>query len=52
MFWDSSNHLYAISQSGGKIYVFTVASNGAHQAPGSPYTINSPESLVVRSLVP
>ena len=52
MFWDNTNHLYAISQSGGKIYVFTITPNGAHQAPGSPYPINSPQSLVVRPLVP
>jgi 6-phosphogluconolactonase (cycloisomerase 2 family) len=52
MFWDNSNHLYAISQSGGKIYAFTITPDGAHKAPGSPYSINSPVSLIVRSLVP
>ncbi len=52
MFWDNSNHLFAISQSGGRIYVFTITPDGAHEAPGSPYSINSPESLVVRPLVP
>jgi len=51
MFWDKSNHLYAISQAAGKIYVFTVTSESAHKAPGSPYAINSPQSLIVRSLV-
>ena len=52
MFWDNSNHLYAISQSAGKIFVFTITPDGAHQAPGSPHPINSPQSLIVRSLVP
>ena len=52
MFWDKSNHLYAISQSGAKLYVFTITPEGAHQAPGSPYPINSPEDLIVRPLVP
>jgi hypothetical protein len=51
MFWDKSNHLYAISQAAGKIYVFTVTSDKAHKAPGSPYSINDPQSLIVRSLV-
>ncbi len=51
MFWDNNNHLYAISQPAGKIYVFTITPEGANQAPGSPYTINSPEALIVRSIV-
>lgn len=51
MFWDNSNHLFAISQTGGKLYAFTITPEGAHQAPGSPYSINSPASLVVRALV-
>lgn len=52
MFWDNSNHLYAISQSGGEIYVFTITPDGTHKTPGSPYSINSPYSLIVRSLAP
>jgi hypothetical protein len=51
MFWDKSNHLYAISQAAGKIYVFTITAENAHKAPGSPYSINSPQFLIVRSLV-
>jgi 6-phosphogluconolactonase (cycloisomerase 2 family) len=52
MFWDKNNHLYAISQTAGKIYVFTITPGDAHKVPGSPYSINSPESLIVRSVVP
>jgi hypothetical protein len=57
--WDNSNHLYAITLSGsaygsnavnpGKLYVFTVTSAGAAEAPGSPYTIQSPEQIAVQS---
>jgi hypothetical protein len=45
--WDNSNHLYAISHPGGKLYVFTVTATGVTQAPGSPYTITKPGRLVV-----
>ena|SRR5579863_4731472 len=51
MFWDEDNHLYAISQADGKLYVFTITPEGAHETPGSPYAINSPMYLIVRPLV-
>ncbi len=47
IFWDSSNHLYAISTSAGKLRVFTVTSTTATQAPGSPYAIANPQNLAV-----
>jgi hypothetical protein len=47
-FWDNANHLYAISQSAGKLFVFTVTPTGATQAPGSPYTIAHPQNIVVQ----
>ncbi|MBV9340621.1 MAG: hypothetical protein JO159_06995 [Acidobacteria bacterium] len=47
MFWDNANHLYAISRAAGKLYVFTVTSNSATQAPGSPHAITSPSSMIV-----
>lgn len=47
LFWDNSNHLYAISRKAGKLYVFTVTSSGATQAPGSPHNIASPMNLIV-----
>lgn len=47
VFWDNANHLYAISQPTGKLYVFTVTASGATQAPGSPHSIRTPVSMVV-----
>jgi hypothetical protein len=47
MFWDNSNHLYALSQTSGKLYVFTVTPTGVTQAPGSPHTIATPISIIV-----
>jgi hypothetical protein len=45
--WDNSNHLYAISNASGKLFVFTVTSTGVTQAPGSPYAIPKPKGLIV-----
>lgn len=50
MFWDNSNHLYAISKAWNKVYVFSITPTSATEAPGSPYAINSPENLIVRPL--
>lgn len=47
VFWDNANHLYALSRSTGKLYVFTVTTTSWSWAPGSPYTITSPQNLVV-----
>jgi hypothetical protein len=47
-FWDNANHLYAISRSAGKLYVFTVTPSSATQAPGSPYTIAHPQNIIVQ----
>jgi hypothetical protein len=47
LFWDNASHLYAISRKAGKLYVFTVTSNGVTQAPGSPHSIARPESIIV-----
>jgi hypothetical protein len=47
-FWDNVNHLYAISRSAGKLYVFNVATTGATQAPGSPYSIAHPQYMIVQ----
>ena len=49
--WDNSNHLYAISQSAGKLYVFTITPTGGSQAPGSPYSIHGPINLAVQPLI-
>jgi hypothetical protein len=47
LFWDNNNHLYAISGTSGKLFVWTVTSRGAVKAPGSPYSIPNAESLIV-----
>ena len=49
MFWDNSNHLYAIS-SDNKLYVGTVTPTKLAMAPGSPYSIEGPQSLIVQPL--
>jgi hypothetical protein len=48
--WDDNNHLYAISKSLGKIYVFTVTPTSVSEAPGSPYSVVSPQRIIVRPL--
>jgi hypothetical protein len=50
MFWDNNNHLYAISQSSNKLFVFTITPTGYAQAPGSPYSITSPADIIVQPL--
>lgn len=45
--WDDQGHIYAISNSSGKIYVFTVAAGGATPAPGSPYSLAAPIDIVI-----
>ena len=52
MFWDNDHHLYAISQSAGKVFVFTVTATSATQAPGSPYTLASPQGIAVQPKTP
>ncbi len=47
IFWDNANHVYAISRSGGKLFVWTVTSTGVTRAPGSPHSIANVENLIV-----
>ncbi|MFL6427985.1 MAG: hypothetical protein ACJ71S_07060 [Acidobacteriaceae bacterium] len=47
-FWDNANHLYAISKTAGKLYVFTATPTSASQAAGSPYTISHPQKIIVQ----
>lgn len=47
-FWDNANHLYAISRTAGKLYVFTVTPTSATQAPDSPYSIAHPQYIIVQ----
>ncbi len=45
--WDNNNNLYAISMSTNQLFVFTVTPTTVTQAPGSPYTITSPQNIAV-----
>jgi hypothetical protein len=47
MFWDNTKHLYAISRSAGKLFVYTVTSTGVKAAPGSPHAIAKPQNIIV-----
>jgi hypothetical protein len=46
--WDNSNHLYALSSGGNKLYVFTVTPTSVSQVTGSPYAVKGPFTLVVQ----
>ena len=48
MYWDHANHLYAISPTAGKLFVFTITPTSVSQAPGSPYTITNPQTLMIQ----
>lgn len=50
IFWDNANHLYAISRTANKLYVFTVTPGQAQPVHGSPYTVSAPGSLEVLPL--
>ncbi len=52
VFWDNDNHLFAISQIAGKIFVYTVTPTSITQAPGSPYDIDFPVSMIVQPVTP
>jgi WD40 repeat protein len=47
-FWDNQNHLYAISRTANKLYVFTITPTSYSEAPGSPHTISQPQNVIVR----
>ncbi len=46
MFWDNDNHLYAISNAD-HLFVYTVTPTKISQVAGSPYTITTPQGLIV-----
>jgi hypothetical protein len=50
MYWDTSNHLYVISDADNALHVFTVTPTGTTEAPGSPYTIPHPVAITGHSL--
>jgi hypothetical protein len=45
--WDNNDHLYAIGNAAGQVYVWKVTSTGVREAPGSPYSITNPQSITV-----
>lgn len=45
--WDNDNHLYAISQSGGKLFVFTITPTSHSPVAGSPYIVTKPQNISV-----
>jgi putative alpha-1,2-mannosidase len=47
--WDKNNHLYALSDSTNKLYVYTVTPTTITKVAGSPFTVASPgaNALVV-----
>ena len=47
IFWDNAHHVYAISRTKGKLFVWTVKSTGVTKAPGSPHLITDPVNLIV-----
>jgi hypothetical protein len=48
LYWDKSNHLYATSNSAGRLYVFTITPTSHSEASGSPYTVSKPVGLIVQ----
>jgi hypothetical protein len=48
MFWDHDNHLYAVSSTSGKLYVYTITPAGWSEAPGSPHAISGAIHLIVQ----
>jgi len=47
VFWDNADHLYAISRTLGKLFVFAVTPTSVGEAPGSPYAISAPQNITV-----
>jgi 6-phosphogluconolactonase (cycloisomerase 2 family) len=50
LYWDTSNHLYVISNADNAMHVFKVTATSAEEAPGSPYTIPHPVTLTGHSM--
>ena len=47
VFWDNSNHVYAISRTGNQLLAGTVTPTTLQKVPGSPYRIVNPVSIIV-----
>jgi hypothetical protein len=51
IFWDNSDHLYAISQSTGKLRIYNITPASVQLVKGTPLPIQNPEHLIVQPLV-
>lgn len=49
LWWDSAGHLYAVDETDGKLFVFSVTAAGATAAPGSPHAIAGAAGVMVMS---
>jgi hypothetical protein len=56
VFWDNSNHLYGVGypvdNSAGRLHVYTATPTSVIEAPGSPYIVKNPQSLIVQPKTP
>jgi hypothetical protein len=50
LYWDNSNHLYAISNADSALHVFTVTATSVKEALGSPYPIPRPVAMTGHSM--
>jgi 6-phosphogluconolactonase (cycloisomerase 2 family) len=50
MYWDNSNHLYAISNADNAIHVFTVTPTSTTEGQGSPWSVPHPVALAGNSM--
>ncbi|UWZ84349.1 lactonase family protein [Occallatibacter riparius] len=48
MFWDNDDHLYALGQAAGKLWVFTATEESFASAPGSPWPIPGAQNIIVQ----
>ena len=50
MFWDNDNHLYAISNTAGELFVFAITPTRHANAPGSPHAVAGAQDIIVQPL--
>jgi hypothetical protein len=50
-YWDDNDHLFAVSQKTGKLYVFKVTPTSITHAPGSPYSIPGAQDVIVQPVM-
>jgi hypothetical protein len=47
MTWDNNNHLYALSNQSGELYVLTVTPTSISEVSGSPYKVKASGGVIV-----